>query len=179
MGRNTMPASQVTGNHLSKTEIKHLIELEKEIAGKSDRLEIGLNGLHKQELNQLINQNAKLNYHILALEAHESSALANIHISTLIDLANEMENLKRYEKAIKVHGVLMFLGEKPLPNPAVKMRQDSLKSINVMKSQLDLGAVDIATLARKRAEMNETDSLDKLLGDGGSDEDWEEKTNEI
>ncbi|MGG3911246.1 hypothetical protein [Peribacillus simplex] len=175
MGRNAKPASQVTGNHLSETLKKQLIQFESEIAGKSDRLSKGLDGLHKQELNQLNNPNAKWNYHILSLEAHESSAIGNIHISTLIDLANEMENLKRYEKEIKVHGVLVFLGEKPLPNPAVKMRQDSLKSINAMKSQLGLGAVDIATLARQRAEMNETDSLEKLFGDGGSDEDWEEK----
>lgn len=175
MGRNSKPASQLTGNHLSKTEKNRLMKLENEIAGASDRLAKGLEGLTKHELNQLNNQNAKSNYHILALEAHKSSAIGNIHISTLIDLANEMELLKRYEKSIKAHTPLIFVGEKPIANPAVKMRQDSLKSINAMKSFLGLGAIDIVTLARQRAEMNESDSLTNLFANDNTEEIWEEQ----
>ena len=85
--------------------------MENEIAGASDRLAKGLEGLYEHELKQLNNQNAKLNYHILALEAHKSSAIGNIHISTLIDLANEMELLKQYERAIKEYKVIIFVGE--------------------------------------------------------------------
>lgn len=174
MGRNPKPASQITANHLSKTEKNRLEKLENEIAGASDRLAKGLEGLYAHELKQLNNQNAKLNYHILALEAHKSSAIGNIHISTLIDLANEMELLKQYERAIKLHKVIIFVGEKPVPNPAVKMRQDSLKSINAMKSHLGLGAVDIVTLARQRAEMNESDNLASLFANN-TEEIWEEQ----
>ncbi|MFJ5751654.1 hypothetical protein ACIP97_24275 [Peribacillus frigoritolerans] len=174
MGRNPKPGSQVTGNHLSLTEKNHLIKLESEIVGKSDRLSKGLEGLYKPERTQLRDKSAKDHYDILAFEAHNSSALGNIHISTLIELANEMSLLKQYEKDYRGKTVI-FVNDKPIANPAVKMRQDTLKSINAMKSELGLGAIDIITLARQRAEMNETDSLQKLFGDGGSDEDWEEK----
>ena len=174
MGRNPKPASKITANHLSKTEKIRLGKLENEIAGASDRLAKGLEGLYEHELKQLNNQNAKLNYHILALEAHKHSAIGNIHISTLVDLANEMELLKQYERAIKEYKVIIFVGEKPVPNPAVKMRQDSLKSINAMKSHLGLGAVDIVTLARQRAEMNESDSLANLFANNTTEDIWEE-----
>lgn len=174
MGRHAKPASQVTGNHLSGTEKKRLALLESEIAGASDRLEKGLEGLYKHELNQLRNSNAKDNYHILALEAHKSSALGNIHISDLVELSNELSLLKEYEKDVKKYGRIIFVGEKPVPNPAIKMRQDSLKSINSLKSHLGLGAVDIVTLARQRAEMGEADSLQNLFADGSSNDIWED-----
>ena len=54
------------------------------------------------------------------------------------------------------------------------MRQDSLKSINAMKTHLGLGAVDIVTLARQRAEMNESDSLANLFADNTTEDIWEE-----
>lgn len=179
MGRNALPASQVKGNHLTKTEKQRLIKLESEIAGASDRLALGLVGLYKHEFHQLRDRNARENYHILALEAHKSSAIGNIHISTLIDLANEMSLLKEYEKDIKTYKTVIFVGEKPVPNPAVKMRQDSLKSINTMKSHLGLGAVDIVTLARQRAEMGEIDDLKTLLSDNDETPFEEENINEI
>lgn len=179
MGRNPKSASLITGNHISETEKQRLTKFEQETVGASDRLEQGLKGLYEDEFNQLNSQDARMNYHILSIESHKSSAIGNIHISTLIDLANEMEYLKRYEKAIQDHGIVMFVGEKPVPNPAVKMRQDSLKSINAIKSFLGLGAVDVITLARQRAEMNETDSLTNLFADDKTEKVWEEDNNEI
>lgn len=175
MGRHNKPASQLQGNHKSQAEKKRLEKFEQETAGASDRLKAGLEGLYKQELNQLRDENAKDNYDILAWEAHKSSALGNIHISDLIDLANEMSLLKDYEEDIKTLQRIIFVGEKPVPNPAVKMRQESLKSIGAIKSRLGLGAVDIVTLARQRAEMNETDSLTNLLADDKTNEAWEDQ----
>ena len=179
MGRYPKPASQKTGHDLSETEKKRLIKLESEIAGASDRMTNGLEGLYKNEFNRLRDRNAKETYHILAIEAHKSSAIGNIHISTLIDLANEMSLLKEYEKDIKTYKTIMFVGEKPVPNPAVKMRQDSLKSINTMNSHLGLGAVDIVTLARQRAEMGEQDSLRNLLADDEKTPFEENEINEL
>ena len=179
MGRNPKPASLVTGNHMSQTEKKRLAKLEQETAGASDRLKQGLEGLYEQELNQLRDENAENNYDILAFEAHKSSALGNIHISDLIDLANEMSLLKEYEEDIKIYKRIIFVGEKPVPNPAIKMRQESLKSIGIIKSRLGLGAMDIVALARQRAEMNETDSLANLIGNDSADEIWEENNNGI
>ncbi|MES9740932.1 hypothetical protein ABWK24_02425 [Priestia megaterium] len=180
MGRHNKPASQLQGNHKSQAEKKRLVKFEQETVGASDRLEQGLDGLYDQELNQLRDGNAEYNYDILAWEAHKSSALGNIHISDLIDLANEMSLLKEYEEDIKIYKRIIFVGEKPVPNPAIKMRQDSLKTIGVIKSRLGLGAVDIVTLARQKAEMNETDGLTNLFTkDIAGKAFGEETTNEV
>lgn len=173
MGRKAKPASQLTGNHLSKTEKNRLEKLERQFAGDSDRLAQGLRGLYEIEYNQLRDEIAKESYHILALEAHKSSALGNIHISTLIELANETSLLKGYESAINDE-FLIYVGEKPVANPIIKMRQESLKTINLMKSQLGLGAIDIVTLARQKAEMNESDSLTNLFTNKTNNP-WEEQ----
>lgn len=173
MGRKSKSASQLTGNHLSKTEKERLMKLERQFAGDSDRLAQGLRGLYEIEYNQLRDEIAKESYHILALEAHKSSALGNIHISTLIELANETSLLKGYENAIN-NDFVIYVGEKPVANPVIKMRQESLKTINLMKSQLGLGAIDIVTLARQKAEMNESDSLVNLFTDK-TNHPWEEQ----
>lgn len=177
MGRNNKSASLITGHHFSETEKQNLMKLEQEMAGASDRLKKGLYGLYDHEFNQLSNQNAQMNYHVLAGEASTSSAIGNMHISTLIDLANEIELLKQYEIQIQKHNVVIFVGEKPVPNPAVKMRQDSLKSINAMKLFLGLGVVDIATLARKKQESKEINDLTKLFTGNVANEAFKEETN--
>ncbi|MFS8601546.1 hypothetical protein LRO89_02985 [Priestia megaterium] len=180
MGRHNKSASLITGHHFSETEKQTLMKLEQEMAGASDRLEKGLYGLYDHEFNQLSSQSAQMNYHVLAEEASTSSAIGNMHISTLIDLANEIELLKQYEIQIEKHDVVIFVGEKPVSNPAVKMRQDSLKSINAMKSFLGLGVVDIATLARKKLESKETNELTSLFTENLANQAFgEETTNEV
>lgn len=173
MGRNALPASQVTGNHLSQTQKNLFAQKEKELVGDNDRLLQGIEGLDDVEAKRLINKGAKDLYDLLSKEASKSSALGNIHIHDLIDLANEYENLKKYNTAIKKYSVVVFDGIKFSPNPADKMRKDSLKVIRELKSFLGMSTVDIVAMARQRAEMNETDSLKNLFADGGSDE-WED-----
>ena len=167
------PASLITGNHLTQAEKNRLANLENEIVGDSDRLKEGLGGLYKHEIKQLRDIIAKNHYHILAIEAQKSSALGNIHISTLIELANELSLLKQYEKDYKGRTII-FVNGKPIANPAVKMRQDTLKSINAMKTELGMKAIDIVMLARQRAEMNDSDSLNKLFAEDKTEEIWEE-----
>ncbi|MEK3931429.1 P27 family phage terminase small subunit [Bacillus sp. FSL R7-0642] len=175
MGRNPKPASQSTGNHLSKTEKELFAKNEKELAGDSERLKKGIEGLNDVELKRFESKGAKDLYDSLAKEASTSSALSNNHIHDLIDLANEYEKLKEYKKLIRKYGSFVFDGIKFSPNPAEKMRKDSLKIIRELKSFLGLSTVDIVTLARQKAEMNESDSLANLFNDDKTNEIWEEK----
>ncbi|HDR7585520.1 hypothetical protein BW899_06690 [Bacillus mycoides] len=175
MGRNPKPASQSTGNHLSKTEKELFAKNEKELAGDSERLKKGIEGLNDVELKRFESKGAKDLYDSLAKEASTSSALSNNHIHDLIDLANEYEKLKEYKKLIRKYGSFVFDGIKFSTNPAEKMRKDSLKIIRELKSFLGLSTVDIVTLARQKAEMNESDSLANLFNDDKTNEIWEEK----
>ncbi|MGE6297067.1 P27 family phage terminase small subunit, partial [Guptibacillus hwajinpoensis] len=173
--RNAKSASLVTGNHISKTEKNLLAKKEKEIVGDSSRLVRGLEGLENIELKRLESKDAKELYDVLSMEASKSSALGNIHIHDLIDLANEYEYLKRYNKDVKKHGVVVFDGKRFSANPADKMRKDSLKVIRELKSFLGLSTVDIATLARQNAETSESNKFNNLFGEYNSDESiWEE-----
>lgn len=175
MGRHMKSASLKTGNDMSKTEKNLAIQKEKELAGDSERLKKGIEGLNDVELKRFESKGAKDLYDSLAKEASTSSALSNNHIHDLIDLANEYEKLKEYKKLIRKYGSFVFDGIKFSPNPAEKMRKDSLKIIRELKSFLGLSTVDIVTLARQRAEMNESDSLENLFANKNTEETWEEQ----
>lgn len=101
MGATTKSASQLTGNDFSEAEKKAFEKQEEILAGSNERLIKGLKGLNEVEMKRLINPSAKSLYDSLAKEAATSSALSNNHIHDLIDLANEYENLKKYNLAIK------------------------------------------------------------------------------
>lgn len=175
MGRHMKSASLKTGHDMSQTEKNSAIQKEKELAGDSGRLKKGIKGLNDVELKRFESKGAKYLYDSLAKEASTSSALSNNHIHDLIDLANEYEKLKEYKKLIRKYGAVVFDGTKFSPNPAEKMRKDSLKIIRELKSFLGLSTVDIVTLARQKAEMNESDSLANLFNDDKTNEIWEEK----
>src|SRR4051812_45044944 len=105
MGAHKKPASQLTGNDYSEAEKGLMVKREREAAGGNERLKQGLIGLEAVEVKRLINQGAKNLYDSIAKEASKSSVLSNNHIHDLIDLANEYENLKAYNRAIKKYDV--------------------------------------------------------------------------
>lgn len=165
MGATTKPASQLTGNDFSEADKKAFENQEKILAGSNKRLLKGLEGLNEVEIKRLINPSAKSLYDSLAKEAATSSALSNNHIHDLIDLANEYENLKKYNLAIKKHGVVVYdeMAMKFSPNPADKMRKDSLRAIDVIKSRIGMRATDIAALARHNAEQGNESKFKNLF----------------
>jgi cupin superfamily acireductone dioxygenase involved in methionine salvage len=169
MGAHKKPASQLTGHDFSEAEKNWMMEQEKKVAGQSDRLRKGLEGLFEQEFKRLINKPARELYHLLALEASKSSVLSNNHIHDLIDLANEYENLKKYNRAISKYSAVVFEDGKFQANPADKMRKDSLKAIDAIKSRLGMKAVDIVNIARENTENNEINSLKALFADDGEE----------
>lgn len=50
------------------------------------------------------------------------------------------------------------------PNPADKMRKDSLRAIDVIKSRIGMRATDIAALARHNAEQGNESKFKNLFG---------------
>lgn len=166
MGATTKPASKLTGNDYSEAEKKAFENQEKILAGSNGRLIRGLGGLNEVEMKRLINPSAKTLYDSLAKEAATSSALSNNHIHDLIDLANEYENLKKYNLAIKKYGAVIY-DEGAMrfsANPADKMRKDSLRAIDVIKSRIGMRATDIAALARHNAEQGNESKFKNLFG---------------
>ncbi|MDQ0999775.1 cupin superfamily acireductone dioxygenase involved in methionine salvage [Neobacillus niacini] len=165
MGAHKKPASQLTGHDNSKAKIELMKRKEREAAGANDRLKQGLEGLKEVEMKRLINIGAKELYDSLAKEASKSSVLSNNHIHDLIDMANEYEKLKEYNRLIKKYKAVVFENGKFQANPAEKMRKDSLKEIDAIKSRLGMKAVDIVNLARENDENNEINNLKALFTD--------------
>lgn len=173
MGQPMKAASQLKGHHKSEAEKSLYVRKEAELRGDNERLKEGIRGLNDVEVKRLINKGAKDLYDLLAKEASQSSALGNNHIHDLIDLANEYENLKKYNSAIRKYDVVVFDGTKFSPNPADKMRKDSLKAIDAIKTRLGMRAVDIVTLARQKAEIGETNDLNSLFSNDKANDIWE------
>lgn len=165
MGAPMKPGSQLNGNDFSEAEKAQIVENEQKLIGGNERLKQGLAGLNKVQMQRLINKGAKDLYDSLSREASKSSALGDNNIHDLIDLANEYEKLKEYNRIIKKFHAVVFENGKFQANPAEKMRKDSLKEIDAIKTRLGMRAVDIATLARENADQNKMTQLKRLFAD--------------
>lgn len=172
-GRPPKPASELTGNHMDTAKKNQLIRLEAEAAGPKETLKKGIEGLTEAEKGQFVDDYAIEMYKTIQPRIAEVSSTGDISISTIIALSNEYSYLKIYNEAMK-EGPVIFHKGKPIANPADKMRKESLRTIDMLKDDLGIKAVDIISQARAEFENSEAKNLANLFSAPVADDSWED-----